>query len=678
MGYLYSKWDGAQGSGALHSGQLMDELAEHLLTSADLSQALRSLLQRGLRSPSGDRVPGIQDLLEKLRQRRQQALAQYNLEAAVDDLRQQLDRVLATERGGIERRLQEARQRAEDAGQAPGPISIEEAQQLLELLERLSAQHRSDLDALPRDLGGAVKGLSGYDFMDGQARAQFDALLQLLQQKMLESHLKDLAQRFRGLNPQESQRLREMLEQLNGMLEQRLRGLEPDLHPFLDRFGAALGGHPPASLDELAQQLRHQMSQLQSLLNSLPQQLRESLQQMLDASIPDQDLRAELARLAANLEGLLPLRGNPSEYLFTGEEPVTLEEALRLMERLQGLDTLERQLNRARQSGNLREVDQKGLGQLLGAEAGQDLAQLERLTGLLEESGYIQKLKNGYELTPRGVRRIGQRALQDIFAYIKKDRWGKHSSRQPGQAGDQEDDTKGYEFGDPFRLHLERTFMNSLLREVGLPVRLEPSDFEVYRGQHLSQCATVLMLDLSLSMAMKGSFLAAKKVALALNDLMRSQFPRDRLYIVGFSTYARELKAASLPYLSWDEFDPYTNMQHGFALSQKLLSKDRSSNKQIIMISDGEPTAHMEAGRLYLGYPPSPHTLEQTLREVKRCTQQGITINTFMLDRSAYLVEFVSQLTKVNRGRVFYTSPEKLGQYLLVDYLSDRRHRVAG
>ena len=185
------------------------------------------------------------------------------------------------------------------------------------------------------------------------------------------------------------------------------------------------------------------------------------------------------------------------------------------------------------------------------------------------------------------------------------------------------------------------------------------------------------MLDLSLSMAMRGNFLAAKKVALALDNLIRSQFPRDSLHIVGFSTYAREVKPDKLAYLTWDELDHYTNIQHGLNTARRLLDRSHGGTRQIIMVSDGEPTAHMEGGRLYLQYPPSPRTIRETLKEVRRCTRQDIKINTFMLERSAYLAEFVEQMTSINRGRVFYTSPAKLGEYILVDYLTSRRKLLA-
>ena len=251
--------------------------------------------------------------------------------------------------------------------------------------------------------------------------------------------------------------------------------------------------------------------------------------------------------------------------------------------------------------------------------------------------------------------------------------------RERGIGGERSDDTKQYEFGDPFHLHLGKTVMNSTYRQgPGVPVRLEPADFEVYRSETLTQTHTVMMVDLSWSMALRGSFQAAKKVALALNNLITGQFQHDNLYIIGFSAYARELKAEQLPYVRWDESVLGTNMHHALMMAQKMLAKHTTGTRQIIMISDGEPTAHLENGRSYFAYPPSPVTIRETLKEVKRVTQKGIIINTFMLDRNYYLKEFVNQVAKINKGRVFYTTPDKLGEYVLVDYVNQKRKNIRG
>ncbi|MFW6126168.1 MAG: vWA domain-containing protein, partial [Chloroflexota bacterium] len=281
-----------------------------------------------------------------------------------------------------------------------------------------------------------------------------------------------------------------------------------------------------------------------------------------------------------------------------------------------------------------------------------------------------------WKLTPRATRRLGQKALRELFRHLKKGRFGRHELERGGAGVDRSDETKPYEFGDSFLLDVEGTVMNAIRRGgAGSPVKLQAEDFEVYQTEYLTQCSTVLMLDLSWSMPMRGNFFAAKKLALALDSLIRSQFPRDNLYVVGFSDYAVELKRDALPQITWNQYVYGTNMQHGFMLSRKLLSKHKGGSKQIIMVTDGEPTAHLEGGHAYFDYPPSPRTLQETLREARRCAADGVAINVFMLDRDPYIKRFVELLTKANRGRAFYTSPEDLGAYVLIDYYSRKKRK---
>ena len=278
-------------------------------------------------------------------------------------------------------------------------------------------------------------------------------------------------------------------------------------------------------------------------------------------------------------------------------------------------------------------------------------------------------------MTPRGIRKIGQKALNDIFQHLKRDRIGQHKMDRSGFGGERTDEYKPYEFGDPFLLNLPQTLRNSVYREgAGSPLSLAPEDFEVYRTELMTQTTTVLMVDMSRSMLYNGCFTAAKKVALALDSLIRSQFPRDNLYIVGFSYVATELKPAELPTISWDEYNYGTNMQHGLMLARQFLGRHKGGNKQIIVITDGEPTAHFdESGEVRFSYPPTYQTLQETLKEVVRCTREKITINTFMLERSPYMAGFVSEIAKINKGRAFFATPDRLGEYLLVDYVSNKK-----
>jgi uncharacterized protein with von Willebrand factor type A (vWA) domain len=548
-----------------------------------------------------------------------------------------------------------------------------------QMLRNIANRKRNFLDQLPGDLGGAVKELQNYEFMDPEAQAQFQELMESLKKAMMETFFKDMYQQIQNMSPEDMARMKQMIRDLNQMLQDKMAGGQPDFDQFMQQYGDLFGDNPPQSLEELISQMQSQISQMQNLLDSMPGEMRRQLQDLLSDKIGDPELQSELSELAANLEYMFPMRDLRNQYSFRGDEELDLEAAMRLMERMQGMDELERQLERTQYGGDIDEVDEEKLRELLGDEAAETLNQLKQFLEILEKAGYIRKKGSTWELTPRGTRKIGQKALGEIYAQLKKDSFGKHAARERGTGGERSDETKKYEFGDPFHLHLEKTIVNSFYRDSpSVPVLLHPDDFEVYRSELLTQTATVMMLDLSWSMALRGSFQAAKKVALALNNLIRSQFSRDSLYIIGFSAYARELKAEQLPYVRWDESVLGTNMHHALMLAQSMLAKHKAGTRQIIMISDGEPTAHLERGRSYFAYPPSPITIRETLKEVKRCTQKGIVINTFMLDRNYYLKEFVNQVARINKGRVFYTTPDKLGQYILVDYVASKRKSING
>ena len=674
--HRYTRWDGTQEVFPIDEDQIMEQLSEHLLGQGDVSAALRSLVQRGVRGRDEQHLSGIQDLIQSLRQQRQQLMGRYKLDSVLEDIRHQLGEVRRLEQQGIDRRLREMEEKLSDLQKQGSTDGLEE--ELLKRVEGLAQKNRQFIEQLPSDPASAIARLTEYEFMSPEAQEKFDELLRSLQEQVLTSHFQDLSQGLQQLSPEESHRLKEMTRELNRMLEERARGGQPNFQSFMQKYGDLFGPKRPATLEQLVEGIQTQLAQMESLLNSLAPEQRRELQDLLDAAFSDPALRDELSRLAANLEYLRPIGSQRRHYPFRGDEPLSLQEARTLMEQLQKMEDLERQLRRIQHGGNLTDVDPELVNNLLGTQATQELERLKGLTELLQEAGYIRSLGNRFELTPRGMRKMGQTALQEIFAYIKQDQAGQHDTQTRGVGVERREETKPYEFGDPFDLDLKQTLFNSMFHEgPGVPLRLQPPDFQVHRSQQLALSSTVLMLDLSLSMAMRGNFLAAKKVALALDNLIRTRFPRDILHIVGFSTYAREVKPEKLAYLTWDEFDPYTNIQHGLALSQRLLSRVSGGTKQIIMISDGEPTAHVEGGQLFLQYPPNPRTIRETLHEVKRCTSKGITINTFMLDRNSYLVEFVEKMSRINRGRVFYTSPDRLGHYILVDYFTSRRRVLA-
>jgi uncharacterized protein with von Willebrand factor type A (vWA) domain len=572
-------------------------------------------------------------------------------------------------------------QDGEQGGQQPGQQQggNETPSEFADMLRNIANKKKQFLEQLPEDVAGQVKELQNYEFMDPEAQQKFNELLESLKKAMMDTFFKDMYQQIANMSPEELQRMKDMVQDLNKMLQDKMAGKEPDFENFMQQYGDLFGDNPPQSLEELIAQMQHQMGQMQSLLDSMPGDMRQQLQDLLSDKIGDPELQQGLNELGQNLEYLYPMRDLRNQYPFRGEEEIDLQSAMNLMDQMQSIDELERQLERTQYGGEIDDIDAEKLEELLGPEARETLDQLKQFLEILEDAGYIRKKGNQYELTPRGTRKIGQRALVEIYQQLKADSFGKHELRESGTGGERTDSTKKYEFGDPFFLDIHKTMMNSMYREgPGTPIRLRPDDFEVERTELLTQTATVIMLDLSWSMALRGSFQAAKKVALALNNLISSQYQRDSLYIIGFSAYARELQADQLPYVRWDESVLGTNMHHALMIAQKLLAKHTQGTRQIIMISDGEPTAHLEKGRSYFAYPPSPITIRETLKEVKRCTTKNITINTFMLDRNYYLKEFVNQVARINKGRVFYTTPDKLGEYILVDYVASKKKKLSG
>ncbi|MPZ49340.1 MAG: VWA domain-containing protein [Dehalococcoidia bacterium] len=733
--YRYTEWDGTQEIPPLNPDDILNALTDDLMNFGDLQHAMRNLLQRGMRDPMQDRTQGLRDLLQQLRQQRRQTLDRFNLSSAFDDIEKRLEEILEKERNTLDERLGDAtdqpqegaeggqqgpneegdgqegsgqqpsmqqgdqegqsgegqqgqrgqgsRQGSQSAGSQSGSgqsgKSGSQEQQFADMLKNIVERKRNFLEGLPQDLGGQMKELQNYEFMDPQAASEFQELMEMLKKAMMDSFFKNMQNQIANMNPEDLERMKQMVQDLNKMLQEKMQGGEPDFDSFMQQYGDLFGDNPPQNLDELVEQMQRQVSQMQNLLDSLPADMRQQLQDLLMDKIADQDLRDELADLASNLEFLYPQRDLRNQYPFRGDEEVDLTEAMRLMERMQDMDELERQLERTQYGGDIDDIDPEKLKELLGDEAGETLDQLKQFLEILEEAGYIRRRGNTWELTPRGTRKLGQKALGEIYSQLKKEQSGSHKLADPGRGVERSDDSKPYEFGDPFHLHLEKTIMNALKREgAELPIRLDPQDFEVWKSEQLTQTATVMMVDLSWSMALRGSFQAAKKVAMALQNLITTQFARDTLYMIGFSAYARELKADQLPYVRWDESVLGTNMHHALMMAQNLLAKHKTGTRQIIMISDGEPTAHLERGRSYFAYPPSPITIRETLKEVKRCTQKQITINTFMLDRNYYLKEFVNQMAKMNKGRVFYTTPDRLGEYILVDYVRNKRKNITG
>ncbi|HEX9412202.1 MAG TPA: VWA domain-containing protein [Ktedonobacterales bacterium] len=560
-------------------------------------------------------------------------------------------------------------------GQPGTPEGLDPAA-LRRALENVTRRKLDYLDQLPPDPAGQIKQLSEYDFMDEQARQEFQDLLAMLQQQVMQQYFQGMQQAIQNMTPEDLARMRDMVRELNQMLRERAEGGEPDFDSFMQKYGDFFPG--VNSLDDLIEQLQRSMAQMQAVMDSMSPEQREQLNAMMDQLIGDDRLRVDLAQLAMNLDAIAPLENVRTRFPLTGDEPLSLAEAMHLMGVLQEMDALERTLQDARRTGDPDDLDPDKMRALVGDDEAAALLQLQEMLKQLEEEGYVRRNGERLEMTSRGIRRIGQHALEDIFSKLQRDGFGRHRLPERGSGGERVDESKPYVFGDPFLLDLKDTVMNGLRRQgPGTPVQLERDDFTVFRAEHLTTAATVLMLDMSWSMLINELWEPAKKVAIALESLIRGQFPRDDLFLVGFSNMAREYQADELMQVSRLDHVQGTNMVHGLMLARQLLAHTHAQNKQIIMITDGGPTMWQEGAGWNFDWPPPEVAILQTLREVHRATREGVTINIFMLWDDPYLKHFVNQMAGVNKGRAFFVSPEDLGEYLVVDYLNSKRKRVS-
>jgi uncharacterized protein with von Willebrand factor type A (vWA) domain len=669
----YSRWDGSQHLPDLDADEILQALSDDVMAEGDLAEALRRLMERGWRSgdPTRPDLPGLQDLMERLARRREELRERYELGDVLGDIRRELEEIVAQERTGVERRLQTAAQ------DAPDPQTARAATDL-------AARRLDHLDALPGDVGERIRDLREYDFLEPDARQRFDELVERLSRQMLDQFAQGMSDAIRSMTPEDLAANRDMVRDLNELIRQRIGGRDPDVGEFLAKHGRFFPG--ARTFDDIIDQLAQRMAAMQSLMRSLSPAQRAELESMMEALLRDDRLLIDLAELASNLDLLLP-GGLGDRVRFSGDESLSLDGALQQIARLQAMERLEDALMDIDGPGDLASIDRGEVRELVGDDAVRDLDALDDLARRLEDAGYLTRDGDRLELTPRGTRKIGQQVLDDLFARLRRDAFGGHRIDRQGRGGEREETTKPYEFGDPFHLDLRGTLRNALMRDENAPavratrgdrgVRLVADDFEVYRTEQLTTTATVLLVDMSRSMLLRGCFLAAKKVAVALDTLIRTQYPRDHLSVIGFAYYAREIRPGALAELTWHGYEYGTNLQHGLLLARRILARQAAANKEVVVITDGEPTAHFEGGQVEFSYPPTRRTIGETLREVQRCTKEGITINTFMLERSRSLAEFVAHMTRLNRGRAFYATPERLGEYVLVDFVGRRSKRVS-
>jgi uncharacterized protein with von Willebrand factor type A (vWA) domain len=534
----------------------------------------------------------------------------------------------------------------------------------------------AELDALPSDTSRAVRQLADYQWRSPEARQTYEQIQDLLRSEVLDAQFKGIRNALQNATPEDFERIRQMMKALNDMLDADARGehTQQQFDEFMQQYGDFFPENP-ADLDELIDSLARRAAAAQQLMDSLTAQQRDELANLMANALGQAGLADEMARLQAGLRSARPdLRWGGRERM-DGGEGLGYSDATSALAELADLDQLDELLGQDYPGASLEDIDEELIDRALGRAAVEDMAQLRRIERELREQGYVQRGGDGLKLTPRALRRLGNTALRRVFDVVDSRGRGGHDVRDAGAAGEVTGASREWRFGDEQPLDVVRTVRNAVLRTRGADLTLAPEDFEVVETERRASAAVALLVDMSYSMELRGTWGEAKTTALALHALVTTKYPQDAIEIIGFSDYARVMSPSALVDHDWDRVQG-TNLQHGLMLARRHLDKHRGGEPVILVITDGEPTAHLAAdGFADFAWPPTRETIAATLAEVERCTRRGATINVFMLDDDPRLVAFMQEVGRRNGGRVFQPKPGALGEFVVADYLKSRRGR---
>jgi uncharacterized protein with von Willebrand factor type A (vWA) domain len=475
--------------------------------------------------------------------------------------------------------------------------------------------------------------------------------------------------------------VKDMMADLNEMLAADARGehTQDDFDQFMAKHGQYFPDQP-ANLEELVDSLARRAAAMERMLASMTAEQRDELAALMAQSMEDMGLASEMARLNDALRTRRPDLDWTGRTRMRGEQPLGMSDATTALEEMADLEELESSLGQDYPGATLEDVDEEAVRRALGRAAVDDLRQLREVERELERQGYLRRDGGRLELTAKAVRRLGATALRRVFASLASSTRGDHDVHNAGAAGELTGASRAWQFGDEQPLDVVRTVSNAILRSGAPPgrgagVRLHVDDFAVVETERRTSAAVCLLVDLSWSMTLRGTWGVAKSTALALHSLVSTRFPQDALQVIGFSNYARVLQPTELAGLD-AEMVQGTNLQHALLIAGRFLDKHPEHEPVVLVFTDGEPTAHlMRNGDYTFDWPPSPETLELTLAEADKMTRRGATLNVFMLADDRGLVEFVEKLAKRNGGRVFAPADDKLGDYVVSDYLRARRGR---
>ncbi|WP_418345423.1 VWA domain-containing protein [Rhodococcus pyridinivorans] len=622
---------------------LRDALAaigDDVMAGASPKRALRELLRRG-----HDGMRGLDKLAAQANRRRRQLLDRTNLDGTLHEVRELLDRAVLEERKELARALDDDARFAE--------LRIEE---------------------LPPSTAQAVQELADYDWRSAQARQDYEKIRDLLGREMLDQRFSGMKQALEGATDEDRQRISEMLEDLNDLLDKHSRGedTEEDFEQFMAQHGEFFPENSQ-NVEELLDSLAQRAAAAQRLRNSLTPEQRDELDALAQQAFGSPDLMSQLDRLDGHLRAARPGEDWTGSEQVRGEQGMGLGEATSALQELSELDQLAEQLSQQYAGASLDDIDLDALARHLGPEAAADARTLAELEKELQRQGFFDRGADGqWRLSPKAMRRLGEAALRDVVNRISS-RTGQRESRRAGVLGEPTGASKAWEFGDTEPWDVVRTLTNATLRNPGLPVRMSVQDVEVIETEQRTQAAVALLVDTSFSMVMDGRWVPMKRTALALDHLVSTRFRGDALQLIAFGRHARVVSAPELAGLD-GVYEQGTNLHHALMLAGRHLRRHPNAQPVVFVVTDGEPTAHLEPdGFAAFDYPPSARTLGLTVRELDHIARLGAQVTIFRLGSDPGLARVVDVLARRVGGRVVAPDVDGLGAAVVADYVRARR-----
>jgi uncharacterized protein with von Willebrand factor type A (vWA) domain len=632
--------------------EALEQIGQDVMAGTSPRRALSELLRRGTKN-----MPGADRLAAEANRRRRELLRRNNLDGTLQEIKKLLDEAVLAERKELARALDDDARFGE-----------------------------LQLDALSPSPAKAVQELSDYNWRSNEAREKYEQIKDLLGREMLDQRFAGMKQALEGATDEDRQRVTEMLDDLNNLLDKHARGedTQQDFEDFMDKHGEFFPENP-RNVDELLDSLAKRAAAAQRFRNSLSADQRAELDALAQQAFGSPALMQALDRLDAHLQAARPGEDWEGSAQFSGDNPLGMGEGAQALADIGELEQLAEQLSQSYPGATMDDVDLDALARQLGDQAAIDAQTLAELERALVNQGFLDRGSDGqWRLSPKAMRRLGETALRDVAEQLSGRR-GERDHRRAGAAGELTGATHPWQFGDTEPWNVTRTLTNAVLRQagtatVGDPIRITVDDVEVSETETRTQAAVALLVDTSFSMVMENRWLPMKRTALALNHLVSTRFRSDALQIIAFGRYARTMNTAELMGLE-GVYEQGTNLHHALALAGRHLRRHPNAQPVVLVVTDGEPTAHLEdvdgegSSAVFFDYPPHPRTIAHTVRGFDDMARLGAQVTIFRLGSDPGLARFIDQVARRVEGRVVVPDLDGLGAAVVGDYLRSRRRR---